>query len=391
MSLFLKKRLRIVVIAAFAFGLGVLAAPRPAYALFDSGAIVAAIGALQGAMDSVIKATSSALNSSLGLINGSLGSGFTQLSNYMKAQVGAQEQISDANNLVQARLARDVRNAEQRDNHAVNRQDCLNLEGGQAAVVAARNGGDVAAALDKGKDLRAQAHKGTPAWEGAGQAAQAANNNHFSLYCSDAEADAGVCSLANEDQRDADQNVGSLLSTPVYTDKTAITRANDYATTLIQPFAPAALRGSNLTSIEGQAALPGRRSYNAAISLAQHVGDDIVGWHANTVTLSTAQKAEATREGIRNTDVGSEYEATELEINRKYSGTDWQADLQAMPSPKSVLIQIAMLDSQRNWLLWQQYKLDQQRALMEADRLAIEAEHRLRPVSPMPVPTTTLQ
>lgn len=110
-------------------------------------------------MNSVITTAQKVLNSTLGLINGSLGDGFTQLSNYMKAQVGAQEQIADANNMVQAELDRDVRAAQQRDNHATNRQDCLNLEGGQAAIVAARNGVAVATALDSGKDKRTQAGK----------------------------------------------------------------------------------------------------------------------------------------------------------------------------------------------------------------------------------------
>lgn len=367
-----------------------VAAPTPAYALFDAAAIVGAISTLQSVMNSVITTSQKVLNGTLGIINGSLGDGFTQLSNYMKAQVGAQEQIADANNMVQAELARDVRAAQQRDNHATNRQDCLNLEGGQAAVVAARNGAAVATALDSGKDKRTQAGKGTPSWEGAGQAAQANNNRHFTLYCSDAESDAGVCSLASNEQQNADQDATSLLTPPAYQDQASIDRANDYVTTLIQPVAPAALRGSALTSVDGQSALPGRRSYNAAISLAHHVGDDIIGWHANTVTLSSAQKAEAEREGYTNTSVGSESEATELEINRKYSGTDWQADLQAMPSDKAVLIQIALLDAQRNWIAWQQFKLDQTRALMEANRLATSAEQRLRAVSPLPVPTTTL-
>ncbi len=382
--------MRFLLIVTFSFIVGTMSAPRPAYALFDSVPIVHAIMEMQAVLNGTLSAFQNMVNLALGRINGVLGPGFSQLSNYMKAQVGAQEQIADATNMVNARLAREVRNSEQRNNHAVNRQDCLNLEGGQAAVVAARKGGDVAAALDSGKSGRAEAHKGTPAWEGAGQAQQAANNNHFSLYCSDAEADAGVCTLASQEQKDADQNASSLLTPPVYVDKQAITRANDYATTLIQPSPPAALRGSSLTSIEGQGSLPGRRSYNAAITLAEHVTDGVLGWHANTVSLSSAQKAEATREGITNTDAGSEYEATDLEINRKYSGTDWQADLQAMPAPKSVLVQIALLDAQRNWILWQQYKLEQQRALMEATRLSIEAERRLRPVTPMPVPTSTL-
>jgi hypothetical protein len=371
---------------AFAFIAGTCAAPRPAYADLSAAAIVAAIGALEKAIGVGLTSVQNGLNSTLNIMNTTLMSGFSQISNYLKAQVGAQEQIADANNMVQARLARDVRNAQLRDDHSVNRQDCLNLEGGQVAVVAAHNGTEVARALDAGQDERTQARKGTPSWTGAAQGAQANNNHHFSLYCSDAEAEAGICSLASAAEQDADQEADSLFGPPAYPDTSSITAANDYVTTLIQPVAPAALRGTALTSIEGQSALPLRRSYDAAISLALHIGHDILGWHANTVTLSPAQQAEATREGISNTNIGSAFEATELEINRKYSGTDWQADLQAMPSSKSVLVQIALLDAQRNWLLWQQFKLEQQRALVDANRLSIEASGHL-PISPMPTPT----
>lgn len=382
---------RLIVIIIISFMAGSMAAPRPAYALFglDVAPIVAAITTMQGAMNTVITTTRTVLNETLGLINGSLGSGFTQISNYLKAQIGAQEQIADANNMVQARLARDVRNATIRDNHAVNRQDCLNLEGGQSTVVAAHNAMEVAAALDGAKDSRTRAARDTPSWAGGGQASQANNTHHFSKYCDDAEAEAGICSLATSDLKAADQSASSLLTPPVYADQTAIDKANDFETTLIQPVAPAALRGSALTTTEGQQALPGRRSYSAAISLAHKIGDDVLSWHAGTVTLSAAQKAEAQREGITQTDTGSQFEATELEVNRKYSGTDWQADLQAMPSEKSVLVQIALLDAQRNWLLWQQLKLDQSRALAEAARLSIAAEQRRPRASPMPVPSTS--
>lgn len=146
------------------------------------------------------------------------------------------------------------------------------------------------------------------------------------------------------------------------------------------------MRGNAITTPEGQQAMPGRRSYNAAISLAHDIGNDVLSWRAGTVTLTAAQKAEAQREGISQTDTGSLWEATELEVNRRYSGTDWQADLQAMPSEKSVLIQIALLDSQRNWLLWQQLKLQQKTALVSAKRLALEADASLKRFTPLPVP-----
>ncbi len=380
---------KLVIAAAVAFTTGTLVAPREARADLSTAAIVDALVTLQHVTQIGLSTVQNVLSSAIGVMNNTLDGGFAQISNYLKAQVGAQEQIADANNMVRARLARDVRNSQERDNHAVNRQDCLNLEGGQAAVIAAHNGKEVAQALDAGQDARTQARPGTPSWNGAAQGAQANNDHHFSLYCNAAEAQAGICTVASPAQENADQEADSLFGPPTYPDNPAITAANDYVTTLIQPVAPAALRGSALTSIAGQAALPERRRYDAAMSLALHIGHDIVGWHCNTVTLSPAQKLEAAREGITNTNIRSAYEATELEINRKYSGTDWQADLQAMPSSKSVLVQIALLDAQRNWLIWQQLKLDQQRALVEANRLAIEASTHL-PQVPTPMPTPSL-
>lgn len=386
-----KARKRTLLLASVAFLGGTLMAPRPAHALISGAAIVAAITSLQSAMNSVISEAQKVINGTLGTMNTNLTSGFTQLSNYMKAQVGAQEQIADANNMVQARIARDVRNAHVMDEHAVNRQDCLNLQGGQAEVIAAHNAREVGAALDAAKDARAQAARNTPSWAGKGQASQANNQHHWSRYCMDAEAEAGLCTLATSGDSGADQAAGSLLTPQVYADSSAIDRANDFETTLIQPVAPPALRGNGLTSTSGLASLPERRGYNAAISLAHNIGDDVESWHAGTVTLTDNQKSEASREGVASSDTGSLYEATELEVNRKYSGTDWQADLQAMPSEKSVLVQIALLAAQRNWIDWQRFKLEQKRALVDATRLSLAARTRLKAVSPLPVPGTTLQ
>lgn len=382
------RKTAIGLLLATSFLAGSFVAPRPAQAFgVDVAAIVGAISALQSAMNSVITTTKTVLNSTLGLIDDKLTTAAQQISNNLKAQVGAQEQIADANNMVKARLERDVRNAQIADLHSVNRQDCLNLEDGQAQVIAVRKSDEVAIALDVAKDKRTRADKGTPSWAGIGQAAQANNTHHLSRYCDDAEADAGLCSLADDTMKGADQDATSIFAPPVYADQSAIDRANDYETTLIQPVAPAAQRGSAITSSEGQQAMPGRRSYNAAISLAHMIGNEVLSTRAGTVTLTTTQKAEAQREGITVTDTGSSWEATELDINRKYSGTDWQADLQAMSSDKSVLIQIAMLDAQRNWLLLQQYKLQQMTALATAKRLAIEAEHTLGRSGALPVPS----
>jgi hypothetical protein len=186
----------------------------------------------------------------------------------------------------------------------------------------------------------------------------------------------------------ADQAATSMFTPPVYTGQEAIDRANAYAVTLIEPVAPAAQRGSAITSTQGQQLMPFRRSYNAAMHLSHMIVDHVLSQRAETVTLTPAQKAEAQREGITVTDKGSSWEETELEVNRRYSGTDWQADLQAMSSDKSVLIQIALLDAQRNYLLWNSYKLQEMTAVAEAKRLAIEADAALsrHSAGALPVP-----
>ncbi|GBR20317.1 MULTISPECIES: hypothetical protein [Asaia] len=381
--------LRNLAALVIAFQIGTLFAPRPAYAMFgiDTAAIITAISTLQSAMNTVIGTAQKVINGSLGLINTGLGNGFGQLSKLSIAGVTANQKIADANNIVQAQTLRDERNAEVRDLHAVNRQDCLNLQNGAAAVVAARSGVQVAAALDGGKNRRTDARKGTPSWTGAGQATQAANNHHFAKYCNDAEAEAGLCAAAPEALINADQHAGSLLRPDVYANQDAINLANDYAQGLIEPVAPPALRGDAIRSPQGQSLLPERRAYAAALALSHYVADDIQGWRAPTVTLTTAQRTEATREGRIDTDKGSQLEALELDINRKLGGTDWQGDLQAMPNSKSVLIQIALLDAQRNKIMLEQLILDQQRALMEATQLSSMERDRLRKFTPMTVPS----
>lgn len=383
-------RFALALLLAVSFFMGEVLAPAPARAFgFDIGPILAAISTAQSALSTATNTARDVLNKTLGGIDGDLGKGFGQLTNYLKGQVGAQEQIADANNMVQAQIAKDVRHAEIQDLHAVNRQDCLNLEGGQAQVVAARQASDVAVALDIAKGARTRAEKGTPSWAGGGQGAQANNNAHFSKYCDDAEADAGLCTLPDATMKGADQAATSMFTPPAYHGKDAMDRANAYALTLIEPVAPAAQRGSAITSTVGQQELPFRRSYNAALHLAHMIADHVLSQRAETITLTAAQKAEAQREGLAVTDQGSSWEATELEINRKYSGTDWQADLQAMSSDKSVLIQIALLDAQRNWLLWNAYKLQEMTAVADAKRLAIAADEALsrHSTGTVPVPS----
>lgn len=378
---------RRVIILATVFIAGMIMAPRPAHAFFDSVPIVSAITTMQGVLNGAMGAVQKAVSTGMGLLNKVTGDGFTQLSNYMKAQVGAQQQIANADNMVQLRSMRDIRNAGLRDNYTTNREDCLNLNGGQSVVVAASNANDVARALATAKTQRGTAGPGTPSYNGGAQGVEASNQLHARQFCDANDAEAGLCSLPKSSAlQDADQDAGNAIGVLTYPDQGSIDAAAAYESNLIQPVAPPDLRGGARSSAAGRNMAPLRRSYNAAMSLSHEIANGVIGAHAQTVTLTAAQKEEQVHEGLPSSDKVSVNEAAELEVNRRYSGLQYQKDLQAMPPGKPVEIQIAMMLAQQNWILWQQYKLQQQQALAVATLLAHSAEDRLKSPSTLPAP-----
>lgn len=241
----MRKSLLASTAAAFIAG-GVLFNATPARAdFFDSAGIIAAISALQSATQKMFANLGTQLVSSFetnitnlgSVVNTQLGSGFTQISNYQKAQIGAVETIADASNMVNAQTARNIRNAQLRDQHEVNPQSCAALDGGQAAVVAASSAKTMRTAVTWAKGKRGRAEPDTPSYVGQGQATQAANQNHYSRYCSPAEVQAGLCTGSNETTSDADQDIESLMGRDNYGSQTDIDTANDYMSNLIQPVA----------------------------------------------------------------------------------------------------------------------------------------------------------
>ncbi len=178
------------------------------------------------------------------LMGDKLTAGFTQSANYAKASIGAQEQIADASNTVMARNARDLRNAQIRDEHVVTPQACAALDDGQTIAVSAGQSWKVSQGINNITDKHTQGRPDTPAWAGQGQATAAANQMHLSRYCSQNEQQAGLCSNANNKTENGDQGSSSLLGRFSYPDQDGINAANDYARTLIEPVPPAALRGA---------------------------------------------------------------------------------------------------------------------------------------------------
>lgn len=378
---------RLAMAAVLGAFVGLLATPRPAYALFDSGAIVGAIGTAESALAGVVSDFQKLMNDVLGTINGTLGDGLTEITNHLKAQVGAQEQIANAQNLVQAQTLRSVRDAQLRDDFSPNREACVGLTGGESVIVAARNADDVGIALAKAKADRGAAEPGTPAWAGQSMAVQASNDKHFQKYCGPADADAKLCTQAsNAADRNGDQQATAFFGPMTYGDQAAIDRANDYETNLIQPVAPTDVRGDMRSSSAGKAQLPFRRGYNAAMALAHYMANQILALHSQTVTLSATQKTEAAHEGYSVGDKASELEVAEMEVNRRYSGVQYETDLQRMPAGKQVEIEMIHLLAQQNWIHWQQYKLQQQQAAALAKLMAYAAEDHLRQPNTLEAP-----
>ena len=322
-----------------------------------------------------------------------LSNGFTQQANYAKAQVGAQQQIADASNTVNASFQKSLRNAQIRDEQTLSPQACAALNSGQSVVVAAGQSWRVSRALGLITDRRGQALPGTPAYIGEGQAAGAITQLHLSRYCNETEALAGLCTL-NAARQNLDQSASSLLGYSAYNpdpSASGVDAANDFATTVIQPIVPAAARTDALTSVAGQNAEARRRGFNAKLSLARLVANDVIASRTNSVNLTDDEKAEMTAEGMTPTDQSSWLGAMQLEINRRSSGVAWAAGLQAAPSSKAVEIEIATELAMSNYLAIANYKLNQQIAMVNAALLATAAQAELKPAAPMPSPNIASQ
>ena len=224
------------------------------------GTVQAAItGAIQTMMNNVVSKITG-LQTSIQTV---LTQGFTQEANYAKAQIGAQQQIADASNMANAQFRRNIRNAQVRDQHILSPQACIALDSGQSMTAASVQAAKVSAAIAQVMDARTQARPGTPAWEGQAKAMEAVTQLHLARYCDEDEQTAGLCTAAAPAQINADQDATSLFGQASYADQTAVNAANDYATEVIQPVVPAAMRGDALTSVAGQDQEARRRSYNA--------------------------------------------------------------------------------------------------------------------------------
>ena len=317
------------------------------------------------------------------LLDDKLTAGFTQTANYAKAQIGAQQQITDASNIATTQVRRAFRNAEIRDEHTANPQFCNAADNSQTPIVASIAAENVAGSIQVVADRRGEAVAGTPAYYGQAQAVQAINRLHYARYCSETEAQAGLCTqgaLAN-----ADQHAANLFGAGTYAGQDGVNTANDFKTNLLQPIVPAALRADQMASLSGQDALPRRRSYNARMSLAGSVVSYVIAVQSPSVPLTAQQQQQQRAEGLPPQATGSWLTATSLEVNRRMSDAGWHASLQAMP-PASVQREIAVQLALSNYLAMQNYRIGLYQASLSAALVAQAEEANFREAVQMPSP-----
>lgn len=323
------------------------------------------------------------------LLSDKLTDGFTQTANYAKASVGAMEQITDASNTAMATYQRDLRNAALRDEHTLSPQACAALNMGQAITVSAGQSWRVRSAIGQVTDKRGEAGPGTPAYAGQGQAAAAITQLHLSRYCSQNEAAAGLCTL-NTARENLDQRASSLLGVPAYAGQDGVDAANDYATNLVQPVVPAASRGDALTSVAGQDAEARRRGYNARMSLARDVMNDLIASRTESVTLTPEQKQQQADQGLTQTERSSWFGALELDVNRRAGNVAYAAALQGMPQA-TLLRELVTGQAMGNYIGLARLKVEQQNAAVNAAVLAMMSEADRRPAPSMPSPQMASQ
>jgi hypothetical protein len=400
-------RATLLVTTTAAFLLGAVAVnTAPAYAdwpVIDVAAIaqeVKSVAAETGILDvlnamstvqNTISNTMSAINKAIGPTtygdtNTLLQEGFTQNANYAKAQIGAQQQITDASNEAMAQFGLQVRDAQIRDEQTASPTACLALDGGvstSAAAVQAYQVGQVIAAIH---DMRGEALPGMPSYYGAGQGVASVAKEHLALYCDQNDVAAGLCATANTNTQDADQHFSSLFGSGTYADQNAVNTAKDYAINLIEPAAPAALRGDQLNSTIGQDSAVRRRSFNARMSLAQSVVDSYIGMQTPSVPLTAQQQQYLVGRGLPQQQTGSMLQVLQIEAERRYSDVSWAAYLQSMP-PAAVEREVATELALSTYLEFQILKQAMEHTTVSAALLAAKAEHDFMPTSQMPVPS----
>ncbi|MBV8456924.1 MAG: hypothetical protein JO122_09955 [Acetobacteraceae bacterium] len=345
----------------------------------------AAVQAIQNMATSVVNKVTDIGN----LFDVDLQTATNEITNYIKGQTAAQQQIADASNQAMAQYQGQVRAVQATLDHMVSPTSCVALDGAQAAAAAEVRRGQIVQILASVTDPRGEGLNGTPAYYGGAQAAAANQQLHLARYCSDLDTEAGLpCS--GSPLPDGDQRAVSLLGQGTYQDQQHIDAAHDYLMSLFQPNPPPPLRGAARASTAGMQQEQLRKGYNAAISASYGVGDWILASRAASVTLTADQQAEMRAEGLTPTATASWHDAMDLEAMRRYGGLAGATGLERMDTAPPLLREIARVQAFAAYIEWQRYKLEEHVALVQAAALARAANDAFTPtarVPTMPIPT----
>lgn len=351
-----------------------------------SDAISWAINAVQRAAILTVDASINAMGE---LNYTTLVAGFNQLTNYLKGQTASQVQITDASNTAQAQFARSVRNADIAAGHAVSPAACLALDAGKTIATASLGTTQTVAVLSGVSDPRGEGAPRTPAYHGAGQAAEANRRYHLSRYCSQVDVEAGLCGAVSP-LENADQRALSVFGQATYADQDRLNAANDYALTLIQPTAQPPLRGDARKSENGAQLEQDRRNYNARMSLASGAMNTLVAWRTGTARLTPEQQAQQRAMGQAATDTASAFEATELEVLRRHGNAAWGVSLERMTTAPVILREIARQLALQAHLTWSDTKLRMLELGLAAGHTAADArrdyDRAFQQLPAMPIP-----
>ena len=393
------RRSNFIALAGVGLAIGsILCSAVPAYAdlpVIDPASIVEEIKQLAQetgilnvlqAVQSIDKGISSAIGTTTyGSTNTLLQEGFTQEANYSKASIGAMQNITDASNEAMAQYDLQLRDAQIRDEQTASPTACTDLDNGVSTQAAAIQGDAVGFTLGQIEDVRDESGPNTPSYYGQAQGVASESAEHLNYYCDPNDVAAGLCANTTTATADADQRFSSLFGSGTYANQTAVTTAKDYAINLIEPVAPAALRGDQLNSITGQDAAILRRSYNARISLAQNVVDNIIGMQSPSVPLTAQQQAYLAEIGLPRETTGSWLQVLQINAESRESDINWNAQLQSMP-PAAVEREVALELALNNYLQFQIFKIGLQNAALNATNVAQTAQHDYQPAIPMPTP-----
>ncbi len=98
-----------------------------------------------------------------------------------------------------------------RDEHTTSSLHCVALDAGQTVTASSGSSFQVTQSISDVADNRGEAGPNQPAFYGQAQAVAAIAQLHFSRYCSQAEATAGLCTLSSTPN--ADQRASTLFGT----------------------------------------------------------------------------------------------------------------------------------------------------------------------------------